>query len=442
MNESKLIFYGLEQDIRQHMLYIMNFVEVRPAEDGKSGFFIQENRYGQLDIKRIDVDSHTSQETDAILLYRYLSEAEKKKISSQNALKKYYILSHKHFDLSYLESLGIAATQTVVLCGHLNSTALKDRQYIRRQFKTNNISILKMPVIKAPKVKTNAIELPLIFLLFLKFFVNPINEAKGFFERVKHSNIRVVYHFFELLSFLGFVCKAIVWKYLLILLGSLWRILNSIFVLLKILAIKIAYGIRHLLLMMGFKSFGIFIDSYHAFIRMWDRFMDVFVYKFLYQIYFNYIFKGALFIYHQVIMKSINFIFYKIILSIWAFFRGYVWVFFKVYIWNFIFYKIIMNIFVFLKLHVWDFLYYKLGYFLYYRVFYYFYFVLVKGVINFVKYDVRHFFLMCLYKGYGVLYDLSTFLYRITKLYLLYPLRKLYWFCNYQYNTRVKRLIK
>ncbi|WP_041575142.1 hypothetical protein [Pseudobdellovibrio exovorus] len=454
MNESKLIFYGQEQDIRQHMLYVMNFVEVRPVEDNKSGFFIQENRYGQLDLKKIDVDYNFEQEVGAVLLYRYLSEAEKEKISSQDSLKRYYVLSHKHFDLSYLEELGIAATQTIILCGHLNSTALKDRQYISRQFKTKNISILKMPAIKTQKVKTKTVGLPLIFLLFLKFFVNPINEAKGFFERVKHSNVRLVYRFFELLSFLGFVCKAIIWKYILIFLGGLWKTLNYGFVLVKIVAIKIAYGVRHLLLMMGFKSFGIFIDSYHAFVRVWDRFMDVFVYKFLYRIYFNYIFKGTLFLYHQVLVKSINFIFYKIILGTWAFFKIYIWnfifykvfmniwAFLKVYIWNFIFYKIIMNTWSYLKLHVWNFLYYKVGYFLYYRVFYYLYFVLITGAINFIKYDIRHFFLMCLYKGYGLIYDLSTFLYRITKLYLLYPIRKVYWFCNYQYNTRVKRLMK
>lgn len=143
----------------------------------------------------------------------------------------------------------------------------------------------------------------------------------------------------------------------------------------KILLIKLGFLLRHILLMCGFKSFGIFVDIFNLLVRLKDYIINLMVYR----------------------------------------------------LWHFIFYKLV------------HFLYYKVGYFVYYRILYYFFVHIIYLNSISVYYFLRHIILMTTYKVYGFLYDTAMISFRIAKLYLLYPIRKLFWFCRFQYNKRIKK---
>lgn len=151
----------------------------------------------------------------------------------------------------------------------------------------------------------------------------------------------------------------------------------------KIILIKLGFLIRHILLMCGFKSFGFFVDTFNLLVRIKDFLINLIVYQ----------------------------------------------------LWHFIFYKV--GHFLYYKLFY--FLYYKIGYFIYYRVIYYIAVDLIYLHSINLYYVTRHALLMTLFKSYGFLYDTAMFIYRVTKLYILYPLRKSYWFCSFQYNKRIKK---
>lgn len=412
MSESKLVFYGDSDQIQQNMLYLMEFVEIRVVNDEKAGFYLNENKYGTVSEVKLSLDLENLS-ADAVLLYRYLSDTELDIIKNADRPLKYFILAHKNLDLSYIKKIGLSPTQIVVLCGQINSPSLKNKSSVSKVIDTKNFSSLRS-VVAQSKTGRKESDLPLIFLLLIKFFVSPINSVKGFVSRLKHSNIRVLDRFVELVYFAIFILNAILWKYARILGGGAWYSFDKCIVLLRVCAIKIGFGIRHVLLMTGFKSFGVFIDTSHAFIRMWDKFMDFVVYKFLYRIYYRGIFAFGVFCFYRVLVPMWQFISYKILIKSW----------------NFFWYKCVF------------FLYYRVGYFLYYNVWFYLYYVILTNIGHFFKYQVRHFILMSLYKIYGLLYDMWTLFYRIFKLYLLYPVRKTYWFCSYQYKKRIMGFLK
>ena len=54
---------------------------------------------------------------------------------------------------------------------------------------------------------------------------------------------------------------------------------------------------------------------------------------------------------------------------------------------------------------------------------------------------IRHIMLMAIFKTYGMLVDFLFFIHRFCTLILPYPLFKIYWFCRFQYNKRLKKII-
>lgn len=95
--------------------------------------------------------------------------------------------------------------------------------------------------------------------------------------------------------------------------------------------------------------------------------------------------------------------------------------------------------FIYLRiLDLLQFLYYRVLYFLYYKFFYFLYYTVL---MYFFRYRVRHAILITGFKSYGLIYDICMATYRFGKLKLMFPFFKIYWFCVFQYNKRIKKYI-
>ncbi len=188
--------------------------------------------------------------------------------------------------------------------------------------------------------------------------------------------------------------------------------------------------------------------------------------KFLVPIFFGtvniFYYNGFHRLYHQVFKRALTFAWLTLVLPL---FYGFI---FRLYnqlriilgsVWGYLivplYYQIIMKVVVAVHLALKQLFYFilqKLFYDgllkFYYRVLknylYYRFFGWLKGVLfmqvkMFFMYTLRHFFLMTAYKTYGFSYDFVMLLRRITKLYLLYPVFKIFWFSKFQYNKRIKK---
>ncbi len=132
---------------------------------------------------------------------------------------------------------------------------------------------------------------------------------------------------------------------------------------------------------------------YHVLVRFWYEVVrEVIYYKILHRFYYQVLVK----FWYEVVREII---YYKFLLRIYHIIM--VWVFHRIWPW------IKFNIFI--------------------------------RINHFFIYTVRHFILMAMFKSYGLIYDLWMLMFRITKLYLLYPFFKIYWFTSFQYTKRVKK---
>ena len=164
---------------------------------------------------------------------------------------------------------------------------------------------------------------------------------------------------------------------------------------LRVLMIRIGFAIRHLFLMTGFKGYGVFVDTFYSL-----------------KVIFNFIYYR---IFYFMFSHMFNFMYYRVF--------------------YFMYYRVLCSFFP----RVSNFIYYRLLYFFYYRILYFSYYRLSSYMANIFKYHLKHLFLISVYKIYGGLYDLATFSYRLTKLTLMYPFFKTYWFLSFQYKKRIKK---
>lgn len=133
-------------------------------------------------------------------------------------------------------------------------------------------------------------------------------------------------------------------------------------------------------------------------------------------------------LYHSVLKASISWLYYK---SIHSLYHRVLKPFF-----TFIWFEVILGQVFYNFLHR---IYYKAVVIAYYQMWPWVKFnILIKAHHLFV-FKIRHYFLIAMFKSYGLLYDLVMFVARITKLYLMYPFFKIYWFISFQYNKRIKK---
>lgn len=425
MTEFSLVYYGKSEEVKEHFLTILKVLKVLPATSNLSGFYLNEKKYGYESQRKISL-SVTDQSSQDVLIYRYLSEEELNHLKNNKSDQRYHVLLHKYIDINYIrENINIARDNLCFLVGYTKSANIQSYHYIRKNWTHPNIAKINLNIeqIDSENKKDSLFNMPVFLLYLFKILINPVNELKRYSILLKYSNLRILTRFIELLIFIEFIFKAIIIKISTLAIQQIYY--KSIFLigLFRVLLIKIGFLIRHILLMFGFKSFGVFVDSYYFVTRCKDKFLD----KVVYPIWDFLIYKFGHFLYYKIgyflYFKIGHFLYYKI---------GY-FLYYKVG--HFLYYKIGH----FLLYKIGHFLYYKIGYFLYYRIFSFIVVDIIYLNLIDVYYFTRHIFLMSLFKSYGMFYDSATFLYRISKLYLLYPFRKAYWFFSFQYNKRIKK---
>lgn len=384
VNEISLVYYGNLCEIEQHLLYQLNVLKVYSVTQNRSGFYAIESNHGRESIKKLSLDLENI-ETEAVLIYRYLSNEELEIIKFNRQNIKYYILPHRLLDINYIQKSIVAnISNSSIIADCSNSSSVQNYGYLKEIFSTKNI--LRISSINRQTDKNNkkndSSRLPVVFLFLIKALINPVNELKRYYILIKYSNLRMLSRFIELLLFFDFIINAIIIKSFKLVSVYIYYKTNFLAGLLKVMLIRLGFGLRHILLMTGFKSFGFFIDSYYILVR---------IKKFVYSVYDR--------LFYFIYYRFIYFLYYKVF--------------------YFIYYNIFKAFF--------SFFYYKLFYFLYYRVGYYLY------------YQTRHFLLMSAFKTYGIVYDFCMLLYRFVKLVLMYPFFKIYWFSRYQYEKRIKK---
>jgi hypothetical protein len=174
-----------------------------------------------------------------------------------------------------------------------------------------------------------------------------------------------------------------------------------------------------------FKTVHVF---YHNFIKkiavyIWVNLLS----KLIFDFFVAFVFHKLIMSIYNTILAAVRFAYYKLILQVYYFLKQQIYyqLVLKVY------HKIIKPLYTTIK--------YDVILKLYYSVLYPGYHRLASATKNFLRYSLRHGILMTYFKIYGFLYDCATFTYRIFKLYLLYPVFKIYWFTKFQYNKRIKK---
>lgn len=390
--------------MQQNLLLLLDVIEERPLVRGRSGLYCIEKKYGKEEYRALSLEI-TDPESENVLLYRFLSDEEVQFIREHSSERKYYVLAHRFLDLGHIHETGIPYTQLWAICDYMNSPLLKSSEYVRESLNTKNLLRLQLekPQKKAETDSTPSSPVPVLFLYLLKALLSPVQEAKRLLEYLKHSNVRILNHFAELIDFTRFLLGTlfVVAFYGRVVLPLYYR--SRWFLgLMKVLLIKLGYALRHILLMSGFKSFGLFIDIYQLAVRAKDMFMGYMWYRGMYRIY------------------------YGLLVPAWDWLR--------LNIGHYLYYTVYSG--------TRDLLLYRVGHFLYYRIGYYLYYVVLLALRDFFRYRVRHGVLMLLYKSYGLSYDFLMWGHRFTKQVLLYPFFKIYWFSRFQYEKRIKKLFR
>lgn len=299
MNQISFIFFGNEAELDSTILKKLKIVEFRPVTESYVGLYVIEKKYGQQDIRKIDLSFQKESEGDW-LIYKYLSDDELLAIETQSINKRLYVLMHNYYSYDFLISELIFKNKEEQLLYVVDSAndEFKTSDYVSKRHKTKNIYQLQKTALKKNNEKTQ-VNLKNNFLVYwvgflVKALLNPTQELSRFVAALTYSKLRFVSRSLELLLFLHFILKKVFFTPLQISAIKVYHFIIWLGGCFKVVLIKLGFLIRHILLMMGFKSFGALIDSTHFAIRLKDFVIKWSYYNFLHRVYYDYI--RALFI--------------------------------------------------------------------------------------------------------------------------------------------------
>jgi hypothetical protein len=225
-----------------------------------------------------------------------------------------------------------------------------------------------------------------------------------------HSNRRLLSRTLEMVQFFHFILKmAGVGLFYIFGIRLFWK------------AVKVKSFVRHVLLMGLYKFWGVCVDIWNFGVRVKDGVLDTIYYRFFHRMLHLF----WLHILSPFIFRFVLQIYYKIIVQVY--YKVFVQFYYKV-IRQFLvlfYYNVIHRLFMILIHSVWPWIKY---------------YILIQ-TYNFFFYRIKHGVLMVFFKLYGLLFDLVMFSARITKLYLMYPFFKIFWFTRFQYNKRIKKFL-
>lgn len=437
MNLVSFIFFGTEAELDSTILKKLKIVEYRPVVDGFKGLYAIEKKYGQEDIRKIDLGFNTESESDW-LIYRYLSVDELVAIQLNSINKRIYVLMHNYYSYDFLMAEAILKNREDQLIYVVDSAndEFKTSDFVTKRIKTKNIFQLQKSAVK--KKNESKDELKNNFLVYwvgivIKAILNPTQELSRFLALLRYSNLRILGRSLELVLFIHFIVKILLLVPLQVAFIKIYHSLIWLGGWFKVILIKLGYLIRHLLLMMGFKSFGAFIDSTNFVIRAKDFFIKWSYYNFLHRLYYDYIRAFFIRIFELLTKVYFDYVHKAYFKTVHAFYYRFVHRFYFEILHNF-YHKVLKKIFDyiwvnFLSKFIFDFLvkqvYYGVIFKIYYSIFFTFYHKVLKKiftslffgfiqplyyavVVNFLYYGILHKFyhtVLVNFLYYGVIHN-------------------------------------
>ena len=182
-----------------------------------------------------------------------------------------------------------------------------------------------------------------------------------------------------------------------------------------------------------FLVYGVILKFYHNVLK---RIFDFVFYKVVVEFLY---FRVIHYFYHNYLKKLFDFVFHKVIVEFLVYgliLKFYHNVLNKIF--DFVLYAVLLNFYHHGIKKLYNFILLKLINLHYHLVVPGFNFLRLR-IYVFVRFKLTHYVVMGFFKVYGLLYDLFMLTYRFTKLVLLYPFFKVYWFFKYQYEKRLKK---
>ena len=317
------MFYGELSKVQNHLLFHLKLLKLLPPTETRNGFYAIESRYGREIPKKLALDP-ACHEGEAVLLYRYLSEEELQNLET-TALKSvvFYILPHKMFDRDYIKkTLLPRVPQAGFISDFSGSSLVHSFNLVRKEFKAGNILRLKSTGQNQSESESSGpmIQLPVLILFLLKIFMNPVNEIRRYSLLIKYSNLRILSRFFELFLAVDFVINAVVIRLLRLLVLRIWYSSHYLVGFYRVVLIKLGFGIRHVFLMSGFKSYGLVVDTYFSVLRWASSLLQLVFYRGLYFLYYRvgyFLFYGVFyFLYYRIFLTGYAVLRHAVLISI------------------------------------------------------------------------------------------------------------------------------
>jgi hypothetical protein len=417
-----LLYFGHPDELSSVLLGGLHVLEFRPASEAFSGLFLLENRFGKETYRKLSLN-YSPDEKDDWLIYRYLSEEEMRLIAGDRGARRVYILLQNYVTLEYFSGLNIEDRGSCYFLAGNADSHLKKYNYVSARLKTKNLFVVKSfkPKRKEADEKTAGSALPYFMVLLLKLLLNPVDELGRQSNLLMHSNRRVLSRFLELVQFLHYVVKmSAVFVYTALGIRLFWK------------AVKVNYFIRHVLLMSLYKTWGVLVDTANFLIRVKDGLVGTVYYKFLHR-WIHSIWLRLL----SPAVFGMFFVFGKLWETVLS--PLYFASFHKLYHRFKLLMAAVLNVLRAVYYSTVHRFYFQSLVVLRYRVWPWAKYHIFIKTHHFFVFKVRHFFLMVLYKSYGLVFDLVMLTARITKLYLMYPFFKVFWFTRFQFNKRIKK---
>lgn len=207
MNEISFIFYGELSEVQSHLLFRLNVLKVQSALPNRSGLYAVEFRHGRETTRKLTLDLENI-ESEAVLIYRYLSDKEMDVLINNKQNIKFYILPHRLFDLDYIrDKILTKAAQAWIIADYSNSSSVQNYHVLKKALNSKNmLRITSLGAVSGIKAENaNSIQWPIFILFLMKIFFNPANE-------IKYSNSRVLDRIMELRLCIQYIFLMILFK--------------------------------------------------------------------------------------------------------------------------------------------------------------------------------------------------------------------------------------
>lgn len=430
MHDNKLFLIGNSE--LSHESDLLNSLNVFHRREKVSSFALelqlQTKMFGQTLRRRLLTQQSQlrlnseiiSNEFEGFLVYKYLSLEDI--ISLSNKVKrdinfKIYILAHRLFQFKdVVETMlqnQIPSDRIVFICfsSHLNCVVFNEAELVlkfRSTFIGHEIILLTSRALpRKVKSKAKVFRIPYFLIHFFKVILSPL-------QTIQLTQMIWIKRLIELVDFIQFQ------------------------------KMKLSPGLnffRHSTLMTTFKSYGLMIDCYNFF----DRNLVKIYYKYILKLF--YLGKQGLTLpFYRLAMPF----YYKVILAAYSGTR----------------HRLLMTIYKSYGLGI------DLFYFLerFYKKYFYTLLSSLRAAFNLVRhgllmtiyksyglgvdsfyllerwskksyYALSHALLICYFKSWGFFVDTYWISYRVAQKTILYPFFKVFWFFEFQYHKRIKRII-